>query len=363
MGPRSGPAAGSRSCPWLSSVNSGNLAVRAVLWPMDCTMPANLTPDYERAEKEYRQASTDEEKLDALREMLRNIPKHKGTERMQADLKRRISQLRKAEGKKGAGRGIDPFHVPKSGAGQIILVGPPNVGKSMLMATTTNALAKVGDYPFTTAVPAPGMWQYEDVQIQLVDTPPMTDGHIPAGLVGTIRLADIISIVVDAAADPLEQTEMVLNLLDAKNISLRSVPHGELDEEDPGVRSGIIVANKVDTAPPENISVLCEIYAGKLEVHPVSAATGEGLEQLAERLWQLLGVIRVYTKQPGRPADYATPFTLHVGSTVEDLAREIHRELPEKMKFARMWGEGRHNGQQVRRNQDLHDRDVVEIHQ
>ncbi len=326
-------------------------------------MPANLTPQYKKAEEKHRQAKTDEEKLETLREMLRAIPKHKGTEKMQGDIKRRISQLRKAQAKKGPVRRVDPFNVPKSGAGQVILVGPPNVGKSMLVATTTKAQAKVGDYPFTTALPAPGMWQYEDVQIQLVDTPPMVGDQPLGNLLSLTRSADVICVVVDAADNPLEQADTILGLLSDGRLDLRSVPRRELDEAETGNHSGIIVANKADAAAPENISALRELYAGKLEVCPVSAATGEGLEDLRRRLWELLSVMRVYTKKRGRPPDHDKPFTLVVGSTVADLAREIHRELPEKMKYARIWGEGRFAGQQVRQGEALHDKDVVEIHE
>jgi len=326
-------------------------------------MPANLTPQYKKAEEKHRQAKSDQDRLDALQEMLRTIPKHKGTDKMQGDIKRRISQLRKAEAKKGSGKRPDPFNVPKSGAGQVVLVGPPNVGKSMLVAATTKAQVKVGDYPFTTAVPTPGMWQYEDVQIQLVDTPPMTGDQPLGSLLSMIRLADVICAVVDGAEGPLEQADMVLNLLSAGRLTLRSVPRGELDEAETGQHSGIIIANKADVAVPENISALRELYAGKLEVWPVSAATGEGLEALCRRLWELLSVMRVYTKKRGRPPDHDKPFTLKVGSTVEDLAREIHRELPQKMKYARIWGEGRFDGQQVHHGEPLRDKDIVEIHQ
>jgi len=324
-------------------------------------MPANLTPEYERAERGYREASTDEDRLEALREMLRAIPKHKGTEKMQADIKRRISQLRKAEGKKGPRKGLDPFQIPKGGAGQVVLVGPPNVGKSMLVATTTNASVKVADYPFTTPLPVPGMWRYDDVQIELVDTPPVLADQMPPGLMATIRSADVVCVVVDASTEPLKQAEMVLGLLDGRGMLLRSAPHNELDAGDRGVGSGIIAVNKVDAAPAENVSTLCELYEGRLEVLPVSAAAGDGLAELQQRLWELLAVVRVYTKKPGKPADRDNPFTLSVGSTIEDLARAIHRELPGKMKHARIWGEGRFDGQQVHRSEVLRDRDVVEI--
>ncbi|MCJ7544264.1 MAG: 50S ribosome-binding GTPase [Phycisphaerae bacterium] len=325
-------------------------------------MPANLTPEYEHAEERLRQAADDAERLEALREMLSTIPKHKGTEKMQADIKRRISQVTKAAAKKTQVRGVDPFHVPRGGAGQIVLVGPPNVGKSHLLATTTHAAVKVANYPFTTTVPAPGMWNYQDVQLELVDTPPVTAGQIPPGLLGTIRAADIIAIVVDAADQPLEQAEMVLNLLGERGLALVSVPRAAL-AGDPARYSGLVIANKIDLADRSAIAAMGELYAGRVEVHPVSAASGEGLDGLARRLWQLLALVRVYTKEPGRPPDHDRPFTLPAGATVEDLAREIHRELPTTMRFARIWGDGRFSGQQVHRNDVLHDKDTVEIHQ
>ncbi|MGA2265854.1 MAG: GTPase [Phycisphaerae bacterium] len=327
-------------------------------------MPANLTPDYERAEEQFRQAADDAERLQALREMLRTIPKHKGTEKMQADIKRRISQLSKAvvTASKGHGKGADPFHIPRGGAGQIILVGPPNVGKSLLVSVATHAPVKVADYPFTTALPMPGMWPYQDVQLELVDTPPVTAGHIPPGLWGTIRAADIVAVVVDAADQPLEQAEMVLGLLSERGLALASAPATRLAAE-PNRRSGIMVANKIDVADRTAVAALAELYAGQIDVQAVSAASGEGLDTLARRLWELLGAIRVYTKEPGKPPDSAKPFTLPAGATVEDLARQIHRQLPEKMKFARIWGDGRFSGQQVHRTEPLHDKDTVEIHQ
>lgn len=326
-------------------------------------MPANVTPEYEKAEQRFREAATDAERLDALQQMLSTIPKHKGTEKMQADIKRRISQLRKAEAKKGPGKGPDPFHVPRGGAGQVVLVGPPNAGKSALVAATTNAPVKVAAYPFTTALPAPGMWEYEQAQIQLVDTPPLSAEHVPGGLFGTINAADVLCVVVDLSTEPLAQADATLALLAGRGLKLRSVPRTELDPEDPHERSALLIATKADRVPEEDIATFRELYGDRLEIHAVSAETGRGLEGLARRVWELLAVIRVYTKEPGRPADFDRPFTLSIGSTVEALAREIHRDLPEKMKFARVWGEGRFDGQHVQRAAELHDRDVVEIHQ
>lgn len=326
-------------------------------------MPANLTPDFQKAEQRLRQAGTDEEKLAALREMLSTIPKHKGTDKMQGDIKRRISQLRKQAARKPAGKGTDPFYVPKNGAGQVALIGAPNVGKSSLLAATTNAPVKVGDYPYTTALPTPGMWEYQDVQIQLVDTPPMTPEHVPPGLFGTIRQADVIGIVADASGEALEQADSALTILACRDVRPVTVPQNELDGEDSSNYPALIIASKADLAAAGNIDTLRELYAGRLEVMPVSAATGEGLERLARRLWELLAVIRVYTKEPGRAADNDRPYTLPVGATIEDLAGEIHRDLPGMMKFARIWGEGRFDGQRAHRSEVLHDKDVVEIHQ
>ena len=326
-------------------------------------MPANLTPEYEKAELRYRQAASDEEREAALQGMLAAIPKHKGTEKMQADLKRRLSQLRRTEQKASHGKGPDPFHIPKSGAGQVALIGPPNTGKSSLLAATTNAPAKIAEFPFTTVVPQPGMWTHDDVQIELVDTPPFTVEHVPTGLMGTIRNADVVCVVVEADDKALEQTEMALGVLRERGLALRTVPRNTLNASEAGVRPGLLVLNKADAGEPEVATALRELYGDGLEIVSVSARTKHGLEAWFRRLWELLVMVRVYSKEPGRPADLHKPFVLPAGSTVADLARLIHRDLPETMKFARLWGHSRFEGQQVHKTEPLRDRDVVEIHE
>jgi ribosome-interacting GTPase 1 len=347
-------------------------------------MPANLTPEYEKAELRYRQATSDDERLAALQAMLSAIPKHKGTEKMQADIKRRISQLRREEQKAAHGKGPDPFHIPRSGAGQVVLVGPPNTGKSSLLAATTHAGVKVAEYPFTTVVPQPGMWHKDDVQIELVDTPPFSADHVPTGLMGTIHNADVVCVVVEATEAALDQADMALGVLRARGLALRSAPRNQLPAEASCQRSGLIVATKADLAPPGAIEVLRELYAGGgaqgrdsagaepsdalhsgdgLEVVAVSARTRQGLDDWFKRLWDLLAIIRVYSKEPGRPPDLHKPFVVPAGATVADLARQIHRDLPERMKFARLWGHSRFEGQQVHKTELLRDRDVVEIHE
>jgi len=347
-------------------------------------MPANLTPEYEKAELHYRQATSDEERLAGLQAMLSSIPKHKGTEKMQADIKRRISQLHREGQKAEHSKGPDPFHIPHSGAGQVVLTGPANSGKSSLLAATTHAEVKVADYPFTTVLPQPGMWSKDDVQIELVDTPPFTADHMPAGLMGAIRNADVVCLVIEATDGALDNAEMALAILSARGLVLRSVPRNELPIEDSSRRPGLIVATKADLAPPGTIDALRELYAGgeaqghssaggeprealrsrnRLEVVAVSARTRLGLDDWFKRLWDLLAIIRVYSKEPGRPPDLHKPFVVHAGATVADLARQIHRDLPERMKFARLWGHSRFEGQQVHKTELLKDRDVVEIHE
>ncbi len=323
-------------------------------------MPANLSPEYEKAELRYRQAETAEEQLAALHEMLSAIPKHKGTEKMQADLKRRLSQLRKEQQHSAHPKGVDPFHIPKSGAGQVVLIGAPNAGKSSLLMAATGAHAKVAEYPFTTTVPQPGMWRRAGVQIELVDTPPLTADHVPTGLLGTIRSADVISVVAGADESTLEEIDSVLSVLASHDLNLRSVARDHLE---PGQGSGLIVVNKMDQASRESTDVVRELYLGVLDVLPVSAVTGQGLDSWFDRLWSLLGLIRVYPKHPGESPDRGLPFTLPVRSTVADLARKVHRDLPDSMKFARIWGKGHFEGQHVHKTEELHDGDIVEIHQ
>jgi ribosome-interacting GTPase 1 len=325
-------------------------------------MPANLTPDYERAEEKYRAATTDDEKLEALRGMYAVMPKHKGTEKLQAELKRKMSHLRRAISR-APRKTADAFHVPKAGAGQIVLVGTPNVGKSSIVLKATGAHVKVAEYPFTTTLPAPGMAHFEDVLIELVDTPPVTADHIPGGLLGTIRQADIIAIIADGSGDPLDDAQAVLDLFQSRGMHVRTMAIQDLDPSNPAEHSALIVVNKMDLAAPDTLSTLHDLYAPGLEVFGVSAQTGEGLSPWLGRLWQLLSAIRVYTKEPGQPPDMGKPFTLPIGSTVQDLAHEIHRDLPEHMKFARVWGEHCFAGMQVHRTEELHDKDVVEIHE
>ena len=177
---------------------------------------------------------------------------------------------------------------------------------------------------------------------------------------------------------------MALGVLRARGLALHSVPRSQLPAEDSSRRPGLIVATKADLASPGAIEALREPYAGsgaqgrdsagaerndaahsgeRLEVIAVSPRTRQGLDDWFKRLWELLAIIRVYSKEPGRPPDLHKPLVVPAGATVEDLARQIHRDLPERMKFARLWGHSRFEGQQVHKTELLRDKDVVEIHE
>ncbi|MHC4291687.1 MAG: GTPase [Planctomycetota bacterium] len=330
-------------------------------------MPANLTQQYKKAEQRYKAAGTDEERLAALEEMLREIPKHKGTEHLQGDLKRRRSRLKAAiEGggkKSGGGKHVDVFHVPKSGAGQVALVGMPNAGKSAILAALTHAHVHVAAYPFTTDKPAPGMAQFEDVQIQLVDAPPITADFAPAGLVNTYRSADMLAIVIDLSGQVLEQMDVCTAYLDSHRLILDEPVDAEDEAGNRLARKTFVIATKADIAPEGTLDTLKELTDRPFEYIEISSETGQGLDTLIQRIFEMLDVIRIYAKKPHQPADMTDPFTLKRGSDVHDLAYHIHRELADKLKTARAWNSPNiHDGQNVPREHILSDKEIIELH-
>jgi hypothetical protein len=326
-------------------------------------MPANLTPDYMAADKKFKAATTPQDRLAALEEMLSAIPKHKGTEKMQADIKRRIAKLRsETQKRRGAARGKPFYHVDKEGAGQLVLVGAPNSGKSALLRALSHAEPEVADYPFTTRAPLPGMMTYENVQIQLVDLPPIDAEQSEGWLYGIIRTADGVLLVIDLADDDiLAETEEVLRLLREANIELRAASQAPL-QDGPQQKRTLIIATKLDArGAGARLAIFREFMGNRLTILPVSAEAGTGLDTLREAGFRLLDVIRIYSKPPGKKADFTAPFILNRGATVVDAAEAVHKDFVEKLKYARLWNRA-HQGQMVGRDHILEDGDILEIH-
>jgi ribosome-interacting GTPase 1 len=325
-------------------------------------MPANLTPEYFKAEKWFREAATTDEKILALEQMLRVMPKHKGTDHLKADLRRKLSKLKEAPPKKAKAKHADIFHVPRSGAGQIVLLGTPNCGKSSIVAALTNAKANVADFPFATGAPVPGMVKFEDVPIQLVDMPPITADYSAPGQVGTYRNCDLIAIVIDLSAETIEQMQICLDFLESRNL-LIDEQTGAVDEHGNVLgKKAFCICTKSDIAKTGAQQSLKQFCKYPFELVEISVKTGIGLDKLPAAFFRLLNIIRIYAKPPGKKADMDEPFTLPAGSTVSDLAAAIHRELAEKLKFARIWGTGVYDGQNAQRNHVLNDKDIIELH-
>ena len=314
-------------------------------------MPANLPPQYHEAEKSYRQAKSAQEKIRALETMLAIMPKHKGTDKLRADLRRRMSKLsEELETKFVVGKKGLSYQVKREGAGQAVLLGLPNVGKSQLLSAITNATPEVADYPFTTQTPIPGMMGFENIQIQIVDIPPITNQESQPWLVNLLRSADILLILVDLGAEPLNQVETVLQELNKLNI-------------EPMAKSVLVIGNKGDLDnASENYRRLSAKYDAQFPLITISAKEGTGLEELREGIYQALDVIRVYTKAPGRKADFDEPVVLERGSTVADAAEAVHKDFRDKLKYALVWGSGKFNGQKVKREHTLEDGDIIELH-
>jgi len=326
-------------------------------------MPANLPPDYFEAEKRYRAAKTPREKIACLEQMLTIMPKHKGTDKLRADLRRRISKLKDASrSKKSVGKRDSAFHIDKEGAGQVPVLGPANVGKSALVAALTNASPQVADFPNTTWQPTPGMMPVGDIQIQLIDTPPLDREYVEPELMDLIRRADLILLVVDLQTDPMQQLEDTTAMLD----EFRIVPL-RLKERyagQPGLTfiPFLVLANKNDDhRSDENFEILCELLEDDWPMLSVSATTGRNLETLKQMVTARLEIIRVYSKAPGKDPDTNTPFVLKKGSTVADFAGKVHQDFVKNLKMARVLGQSVFDGQKVQRDHVLHDGDVVEL--
>jgi len=341
-------------------------------------MPANLSPEYKAAEAAFRKTRDPQERLVILREMLRTIPKHKGTEHLQADIKARIKDLaEQLEGgaRKAGGHGGPSLVIRPEGAAQVALIGPPNSGKSSLHVRLTGSSAHVGPYPFATQLPEAGMMPHEDVHFQLVDLPPVAPEHPVPWLAGSLQTADAALLVVDLAEPScIEQMQAVQSTLSQQRVTLSERWPGGGDaqagpsagEDDPFALRlpALVLANKADGIADldAELQALRELSGTSLPVLAVSATTGHGLGELGPWLFDRLGIVRVYTKIPGHPADRHRPFTLHRGQTIDDVARRVHGDVARSLRYARVWGHSGFDGQQVGHEHVVEDGDIIELH-
>ncbi|MBI3469510.1 MAG: 50S ribosome-binding GTPase [Planctomycetes bacterium] len=329
-------------------------------------MAANLTPQYLKAEEEYRRAATAEEELKWLQIMLQEMPKHKASEKLQAELKHKISKARQeAEAERRAGKKGHSIRIPRQGAGTVVLLGGPNAGKSQLLARLTRATPEVAAYPFTTRTPMPGMMPWEDVMVQLIDTPPITKDFMEPYMHGMIRGADLAVLLVDVGAD--EGIEACQELLDRLNATkTRLARTSSLNEEDIGLSytQTFLAPNKMDLPEAaQRLELLHELCPLDFAEYPISAQHGAGLEALREAIFRSLDVVRVYTKTPtAKEPDLERPFTIRRGNTLLDMAGLVHKDFLETLKFARVWGGHVHPGKVVKGDYVLSDKDIVELH-
>ena len=329
-------------------------------------MPANLTAQYRKAEEAYRQASSPEEELQCLQEMLREIPKHKGTDHLQAELKQKISKAKKeCETQSKSGKKRQGLRIPRQGAGRIVLIGGPNGGKSQLLATLSRATPEVAPYPFTTRQPQTGMMPREDVLVQMIDMPPITSDVLEPYHQSLIRSADVVLLIVDLGDDDgIEHCQDVVGRLNQTKTRLGRESY--LDEHDLGLSftRTLLVLNKLDDPDFEaRLELFEEMTDFDFPQFRISAVRGDGVDELREAIYELLDVVRVYTKQPNqKEPDYDKPYTIKRGGTLLEVAAMIHKDFAEKLKFARVWGENVHAGTQVKGDYLVNDKDVIELH-
>jgi hypothetical protein len=387
-------------------------------------MPTNVTPEYLKAEDTYKSAKSPKEKLAALEIMLSTIPKHKGTEKLQLQIKRNLSKLKKEvekekELKKG-GSGGTSFFVRKEGAAQVALAGLPNSGKSTILNKLTGRDVGIGDYAFTTVKPTPAMLQYKGIQIQLVDMPGLIEGvslgkGMGGPLISAIRAVDAIMILVDLSVDPVKDLELILKELEAKglrlnkkvpNIEIQKIPTGGIEiigdnflvECNSQDVKKILQEERVHNAiitikEPVTLTDIFEVLDSSLEykkaiiigtkgdlpgskeglerlgkhvinfkVIPVSAINNVNLDILPSEIFSILGIIRVYTRSPGKEIDNSA-MPMKIDSTALDAAKKVHKNLYKNFKFARVWGDSaKFDGQRVGPEHVLRDGDIIEIH-
>jgi len=325
-------------------------------------MPANLPPQYFDAEKSFREAKDPLEKIAALEEMLAIMPKHKGTDHLRAELRGRIAKLTQLAAKKSGARRASMV-IEREGAAQVAVVGLPNAGKSRLIAAITNASPPVAEYPFTTHSATPGMMEFENIKIQMIDTPPLVPQAVEFWLPPLLRRADALLVMVDLSHEPLEQMKSIIAQLEKMRIVLGGDSGAEEAEFTIWHQKALVIGNKLDLdGAAKNFEALKAEYGGRFPVIAISAGQGTGLEELKSKIFEVLDIIRVYTKAPGSKPDFTDPIVIDRGSTLADAAAEVHKDFAANMKYARIWGSGKHDGVMAKRDHVLEDGDIIELH-
>jgi ribosome-interacting GTPase 1 len=389
-------------------------------------MPANLPAEAKHKWREASQARRPQEKIERLQEFLSLVPKHKGTENLRAQVKRKLATLRKeiAEKKrKKAGIGGPKFFVEKEGDAQIVILGPTNVGRSSLLSLLTNAKVEISNYPYTTKEPTPGMFQHQDLQFQIVEAPALMEGSADGGAWGlqtltSARNADGLLLMMDLSQDPSEQfflisrelgkariltrkpkakveierkymgaglkivtlgrlinctskeLEQLLKSYGIRNATIKIQGEAAIDDVEDAIfeattyKPAIIVVNKTDVPNAnERLGELKELTREKTKILPVSCKAKTGLTELGSEIFEMLNIIRIYTKEPNERIPSKNPFTIRKGSTILDLAKLIHSDFYKQFSYAKVWSERlRFSPQKVGGTFALEDGDTVEIH-
>jgi ribosome-interacting GTPase 1 len=327
-------------------------------------MPTNLPPEYFAADRKFREAETTSEKISALEELLTTIPKHKGTDKLRAELRRKLSKLRvEKQKKKSTGKHESEYHIEKEGSARVSIIGAPNVGKSSFLAALTHATPKVSDSPFTTWMPLPGMMLIDDIQVQLIDTPPLNKEHMEPEYFDILKSSNLLLLLVDLQATPFKQLEEALEILEEHKIApLRNMEQYPEEQHFDFIPFIVVVNKDDDKRIDEDFEVFNELLESDLPLVPVSTMNKRNLETLSKLIFEKLDVMRIYSKRPGHEADMSNPFVLKKGSTIDEFAQKVHKDFYQNLKTARVWGKDVYEGQMVGRDHVLYDKDIVELH-
>lgn len=324
-------------------------------------MPTNLPPEYFKVEEEYKAAKDQQEKIRLLEELISTVPKHKGTDKLRADLRRKLSKMRSSGGGSKAARHETPYHIAREGAGQVVICGPANTGKSSLVEAVTNAEPEIQPYPFSTWGPTPGMIQIDNIQVQLIDTPALDREFVEPEHIDLIRRCDLALLMLDVQDFPLEQLEWSLNYLAEHRIYPAHLQDKEPDSKRLTNLPMLLVVNKVDRGFHEDFEVFLQLLDEAWPAVPISVKDQWNFDELRQAIFDSLDIMRVYSKAPGRAADRQSPFVLPIGTTVVEFAALVHQDFAKNLKSAKLWGSSEFEGQLVARDHILQDGDIVEL--